>query len=545
MRARALEVVLLAVVGACGSADKEPKAATAGPPRTVTTPSAAPSSTAEPEVVKPKGVAEETFEGKKANTLDAARLASLEAFIEDGRRTAKIPGVAVAIVQDGKVVFEKGFGVEALGKEEPVTPNTLFRIASITKPLTSLMVAALVSEGKLDWDTRVTELYPGFAVGDAELTKKMTMRNMLCACTGIPYDNLGTPYQYSGVSAEKWLERMVELAPVAAFGEKIQESNPMFAAGGYVAAHSFNPNRPVAEAYEKAMRDKVFVPLGMTATTFDSKLVERSDHASPHLRDLSFDASLSSSDGSGWFTLMNPGVGAWSTVSDLAKMLEMELGNGKSSEGKQVFAEKELLARRAPQIHGSDKGNYGLGLYVDENRGVRSYGTAGHAAGYTSTMFFLPDHGVAAVMLTNVGYPNPLTSQFQRKVLELLFDGRDEAKENLSRAWKSQVESNAKEVAEIDFTPDRAFFERFIGTYQNPLYGKLTIRIEGKGALVDAGEWKSAVGQKRDKDGTEKLVTTTPPRLGWATFVRKESGGKVTLVLEDGQRNVVFERNGK
>ena len=93
-----------------------------------------------------KGVVEESFKGKTAHTLDAARLQKLEAFIEESRRTMQIPGLAVAIVQNGKVVFEKGFGVKALGKKEPVTPKTMFRIASMTKPLTSLMIAALVDE---------------------------------------------------------------------------------------------------------------------------------------------------------------------------------------------------------------------------------------------------------------------------------------------------------------------------------------------------------------------------------------------------------------
>lgn len=494
------------------------------------------------ESFRAKGVSEERFDGKTAHTLDAARLASLEAFIEDGRRAAKIPGVAVAILQGGKVVLQKGFGVRALGKKDPVTPNTLFRIASLTKPLTSLMIAALVSEGRFAWDTHVTQLYPRFAVGDADLTKKLTMRNMLCACTGIPYDNLGTPFEYAGVSAEKMLERMKVLAPTTGFGERIQESSPMIAAAGYVAAHAFDPKKPLGEAYDKAMRDKVFGPLGMKATTFDPRVVARSDHASPHLPGLKRDWVLSPTDVAAWIAPMNPAAGAWSTVSDLAKVLEMELAHGKTSDHRQVFAEKELMARREPQVRAGDKSSYGLGLYIENNRGVRVCGTAGHAPGYSSTMLFLPDHGVAAVMLTNVDPPNPLTRQFQRRLFEILFDGRDEAREDLSLNLKSQEQNHSKEVAQIDLTPDRAFFERFTGTYEHALYGKITIRIEGKGAVLDAGEWKTTVGRQRDEDGTEKLVGTPPPWIGWPSFVRKESGGKVTLEMQDGQRNVVFER---
>jgi CubicO group peptidase (beta-lactamase class C family) len=382
---------------------------------------------------EPGGVrGEESFEGKTAHLLDATRLASLEAFIEEGQRASKIPGVAVAILQGGKVVFEKGFGVRALGTKDPVTPNTLFRVASITKPLTSLMVAALVAEGRFNWDTRVVDLYRGFAVGDADLTRKLTVRDSLCACTGIPYDNLGIDFEYSGVSAEMLIERMKALTPTAGFGEKIQESNPLIAAAGYVAAHALDPKMPLEEAYEKAMRDRVFGPLGMTATTFDPAVVARSEHASPHLREnLAFEWALSPPDVGAWITPINPSAGAWSTVSDLARVLAMELASGRAPDGKQVFAEKELLARREPRTHAGEKSRYGLGLYADNHRGLRVYGTAGHAPGYSSTLFFLPDHGVAGVLLTNADPPNLLASRFQRRVLEILFDGRDEAREEL------------------------------------------------------------------------------------------------------------------
>ncbi len=496
------------------------------------------------ESFRAKGVVQETFKGKKAHTLDAAKLASLEAFIEDGRRAAKIPGVAVAILQDGKVILEKGFGVRELGKKAAVTPNTMFRIASITKPLTSLMIGALVSERKLDWDTQVTALYPDFALGDADLTKKLTMRNALCACTGIPYDNLGLDFEYSAVSAEKLLERMKVLGPTTGFGETFQYSNAMIAAAGYVSAHAFDPKKPLSHAYEKAMREKVFGPLGMKATTFDPKVVVRSEHASAHVRDLKFDSVLAPFDVAEWVAPMNPGAGAWSTASDLAKLLEMELANGKAPDGKQLFAEKELLARREPQARAGESSSYGLGLYVEKYRDVRVYGHGGIIPGYTSTMFFLPDHGVAAVMLTNVEAPNPLTRQFRRKLLELLFDGREEAKEDFSLDLKSQEASHLKDVAQIDFAPDRAFFERFVGTYHHALHGKLTIRIEGKGAVLDAGEWKMGLGRRPGEDGSEKLVGTSP-WPGWPSLVRKETDGKVTLEMRSGQRKVVFERTGR
>ncbi len=531
--------VLAVVLGACAGANPDPRPLASG------TSSVDPSASAA-QSVSPAPVAGETFEGKKAHPLDPARLASLEAFIEEGRRASKIPGVAVAVVQGGRVVFEKGFGVRALGEKDPVTPNTLFRIASLTKPLTSLMVAALVAEGRLDWSAHVTDLYRDFALGDAGLTKKVTIRDALCACTGIPYDNLGTDFEYAGVSVERWLGRMKELAPTAAFGEKVQESNPMVTAAGYVAGHAFAPKLPLGEAYDKAMRDEVFGPLGMKSTTFDPKAAARSDQASGHLREnAELEWVVSPPKVTAWMTLMNPSMGAWSTVSDLSKVLQMELAGGKAADGKQVFAEKELTARREVRARSNAESAYGLGMYVDDYRGVRIYGTAGHAPGYSSNLFFIPEQGVGAVILTNGDPPTPLTSRFQRRLLELLFDGHDEAREALLADLKKQEASHAKEVAQLDLAPGRAFFERFAGTYENALYGKIAIRLVGEGAELDAGEWKTALGRKREEDGTERLVGMPPPWLGWPSLVRREAGGKVNLEMQAGSRRVVFEQRGK
>ena len=113
---------------------------------------------------------EENLAGRKAHTLDAARAEQLLAFAESTRKLANVPGVALAVVQGGKVVLEKGLGVRELGKNDPVTPTTLFMIGSMTKPLTSLMMARLVDRKQFTWDTPVTTLFPSFALGDPDAT---------------------------------------------------------------------------------------------------------------------------------------------------------------------------------------------------------------------------------------------------------------------------------------------------------------------------------------------------------------------------------------
>ena len=136
------------------------------------------------------GVSKESFAGKTPHVLDAARIAAFEAFVTKAREALDMTGVAVSIVQGGKVAYQKGFGLRRQGAKAPVTPKTLFMIGSITKSLTSMMMARLVDDKKFTWETPVTEVFPGFALGDPEATKRCQMRHTVCACTGLPRQDL-------------------------------------------------------------------------------------------------------------------------------------------------------------------------------------------------------------------------------------------------------------------------------------------------------------------------------------------------------------------
>jgi CubicO group peptidase (beta-lactamase class C family) len=388
----------------------------------------------------------------------------------------------------------------------------------------------------------VTQVYPAFGVGDAELTKRMTMKNIVCACTGIPYDNVGTVFEYAGLTAENALLRLKDVKPTTGFGETFQYSNTMLAAGGFIAAHALHPKKPMIAAYEEALKAKVLDPLEMKATTFDPRAVKQGEYASPHDRTAKFDMTVTPFTGAEWITPLNPGGGAWSNVRDITKYLQMELGKGKTPAGKQVVSEANILERRKPQGRSGDKTSYGLALSIETAQDIQVYGHNGGLWGYSSSMFFLPEHGVGAVMLANTGYPSPLVyAAFRRKLFEILFDGRDEAREDLKVSLKVTEEDLLMEMGKVDPAPDKAWLDRLAGTYEHALYGKITIKVEGNRGVFDAGEWKAFIGRKKEDDGVIKVALTTPPHLGWPELVVKEADGQITLHLEDGQRKVVFE----
>lgn len=489
---------------------------------------------------KGAGVTEESFQGKTAHVLDAARLEKLEAFAREAAART-VPGAAIAIVQGGKLVYEKGFGVRELGSSAAVSPNTLFLIGSTTKSLTTLMMAKLVDERKFNWDTKVTDVLPSFALGDPEVTKKVQMKHTVCACAGLPRQDLEFFFDWAGASAEQRVSSMKGMKPTTGFGETFQYSNTMVATGGYVAAHSVHGQKALGPAYDEVMQSRVFGPLGMKQTTFDFAVARAKEHASPHVHDLDLAyGSIPIADEEGVISV-RPAGAAWSNVRDMARYVQMELAHGKNESGQQVFSENNLLARREPQIKITDKMSYGLGLFVELDHGVKVVHHGGNNLGFTSDMFFLPDHDVGVVLLTNgSGSANVLRRTIRRRVLELLFDGNAEAQRSLDFGLAREKDAAAKELATIEKNADPAWLRTFIGTYSNASLGKIVLRFEGKRTVLDAGEWKSALGKQTSKDGTAQLVLLDRPFAGLTLLPGKS--GDPTLTIEMPQQKYVFER---
>ena len=491
------------------------------------------------ESLKVKGLDKESFAGKKAHALDAARLAELDKFIEESRALANVPGAAVAVVQDGKVVLAKGYGVKRKGSKAAVGPRTLFMIGSVTKPLTALMMARLIDEKRFTWDTPVTQVLPSFALGDAATTRAAQMRHMVCACTGMPRQDFELLFEYGKISAEDRLASMKDMVPTTHFGETFQYSNLMVSAGGFAAAHARSPGKKLLAAYGDAMKSLVFGPLGMKSTTIDFKRVVRGDHAAPHPGDLAGEPIAIAPATESWTLPVAPAGAIWSNAEDMARFLLLELGKG-TLDGKRVVSEEQLMARRAPQVKITDEASYGLAWGITRQHGLLAIGHDGATAGFRTLLQLLPEHGVGIVVLANSGDAGALLGAVNRRLVELLFDGKPEAKDNLVAATKREAEA-ATEDLKLVSAADPAWFDTMAGGWKNPGLGRIDLRRDKGGATLDAGEWKVAVGKKTDRDGTVKLITTGVPIVGLELEPREKDGKKV-LVVSAGQHEYVFER---
>src|SRR5262249_45369977 len=151
--------------------------------------------------------------GRPAPPLDRSRLAQLDEFVERAQRELGIPGVAISLVQDGKVVHEAGFGVRELGQAARVDPDTLFMIASNTKALTTLLLAKLVAAGRLGWDTPVVTIYPAFKLGDADTTRRVLVKHLICACTGMPRQDFEWLFEFGHATAQSQIDQLATQKP--------------------------------------------------------------------------------------------------------------------------------------------------------------------------------------------------------------------------------------------------------------------------------------------------------------------------------------------
>jgi CubicO group peptidase (beta-lactamase class C family) len=486
----------------------------------------------------PKGYTRESFAKKKAHRLDQARVAELGRFVETAMKETGVPGVGVGLIQGGKVVFAGGYGVRELGGTDKVDANTLFMIASNTKAMTTLMLAKLVDERKLNWDTQVTTLLPSFRLGDSATTSQVLVKHLICACTGLPRQDFEWLFQFQGVTPEAALGTLATMQPTSRFGEMFQYSNPLAGAAGFVGGHVLYPGLELGAAYDSAMRSRVFGPLGMRATTFDYAAAQRGDHAMPHSPDVAGRPARAGMEVNYAIIPLRPAGAAWSSVRDMLAYVGMELAGGALLGGKRYISRDVLLARRAPQVALGKDASYGMGLIVDRQYDVEVVHHGGDMIGFHSDMMWLPQHGVGAVVLTN-GDPGWIVrDQFRRKLLEVLFDGRPEADKLIAARAKSFKEQLAAERKLLTVPADSAEAGKLAGRYHNDALGEIVVIRDGGKTVFDFGEWRSEVGSRKNPDGTVSFLTTAPGLIGFEFVVG--TGAKRTLITRDAQHEYVF-----
>jgi CubicO group peptidase (beta-lactamase class C family) len=488
----------------------------------------------------PKGYKRESFAGRKAHPLDAARIQALKDFVEYARKAYDVPGIGIGLIDHDKVVFAGGLGVREIGKPDPVDADTLFMIASNTKALTTLMLARLVDQQKFTWDTPVVDVMPSFRLGNADTTRQVEIRHLICACTGMPRQDMEWLLNSRDATPETVFKSLAGMQPTSKFGELFQYSNLMAAAAGYVGAHVLYPNMELGAAYDLAMQKQVFDPLGMHLTTFDYDRALLGDHATPHGLDVDGHTAVAGMGINDSIRAARPAGAAWSAVTDMLRYVQMELDNGLLPDGQRYISKEALLERRKSNVAIGTTASYGMGLMVDHTWGIPVVHHGGDLAGFHSDMIWLPQQGVGAVILTNADTGMFVRGPFQRRLLEILFDGKPLAQGDIDAGVKRLKAQIAAERKRLTVPADPAVVAKLAASYRNVALGSIQVEHDGKATVFNFGAWHSEVASRHNDDGSMSFVTISPGADG-LEFVVAGKPDQPKLVLRDGQHEYVYD----
>ncbi|UAJ11049.1 serine hydrolase domain-containing protein [Glacieibacterium megasporae] len=490
--------------------------------------------------LRPAGYVRETFAGRTAHRLTPERIAALRDFIAASAKTLEVPGVGIALIDQGHVVYEGGYGVLALGSPKPVTAHTKFMIASNTKGMTTLLLAVLADEGKLSWDQKVTDVYPSFRLGSDATTRATEVRHLVCACTGLPRKDYAFILADGRAPAADTFRQLAETQPTSAFGELFQYNNLMASAAGYVGGALAYPGMEIGAAYDKAMQTRIFDPLGMRDTTFDRARGESGDAAQPHGYDIDGRMTLMSNHFNHLIAPYRPAGGAWSSAADMARYVELELSQGVAPDGRRVVSAANLLERRRHGVSTGEDAWYGMGLFDEIVDGAHVVTHGGTLQGFHSDFWVLPDAGIGAVLLTNADSGPAMFTPFLRRLLEVAYDGRAEAAmEVTAAAGKLKAEAKARR-ARLTVPGDVTALANLAPKYRDAQLGNvIMISDRDGGKWIEAGAIEGPLATRKNVDGTLSLVSIGPGGIGVDAVISRANGSR-TLTIRDSQHEYVY-----
>jgi CubicO group peptidase (beta-lactamase class C family) len=469
-----------------------------------------------------------------------AALAQLDALAQDALARTGVPGMAIAVVYRDQVVYLKGFGVRDTTNHQPVDADTVFQIASLSKPIASTVVSAIVSDGLATWGDPLIQHDPGFALSDPWVTSQVTLRDMFAHRSGLP-GSAGEDLEDVGYDRDEILHRLRYLKPASSFRSTYAYSNFGMTAGGVAAA------RAAHESWEDAAAQRLYRPLGMSATSSRyADFVAASNRASIHVQEEGRWAPKFTRDADA----QSPAGGVSSTARDLAQWVRLQLGAG-TVDGRQIVRPEVLAQTHQPLItRGTDPVNgrpsfYGLGWGIEyDARGRTILSHAGaFALGARTQVKLLPDEGLGIVVLTNAfptGVPEAITSSFFDLVLEgrptrdwlPLWDGRYAGlAESFDAIGAVYATPPARPSAAL---PPGAY----VGTYTNDYFGPIEVVEQGGGLTLRLGPQPMPFPLRHfDRDIFTQEVAPAPPT--GVSFSVGPDGRAQSVMLE------LFDENGQ
>lgn len=411
--------------------------------------------------------------------------------------TFNVPGIAVAIVKDGKVVLAKGYGVKSIITKEKVDANTLFGIASNSKAFTTAALAILIDEKKLSWDDKVTKYIPEFSMYNDYVTNEFTIRDLLSHRSGLGLgagDLMIWPDGHNFTPADI-IANIHFLKPVSAFRTKYDYDNLLYVIAGEVVA------RVSGKSWTEFVEERIMKPLEMNSSAASwNRLKDTSDVIAPHVP---IDGKLKVISRYK-NTIFDAAAGIYSSVNDMSKWAIMQLNKGKyGPDQKQLFSEKEQNEMWTPQTiipvkttapYNTHFSSYGLGWFLSDVKGYKQATHTGGLEGIVTQVTLIPELQLGIIVLTNQQSGAAFTAITNTiKDSYLNIEPQDHVT-ILNNKLKANVESADKvtdevwaTVAENKKNKITADNTKYTGTYTDNWFGEIVIS-EKKGKLYFASK---------------------------------------------------------
>jgi beta-lactamase class C len=353
-------------------------------------------------------------------------VAEFEKDFQGLMETFSIPGSAVAIVQHGEIVYAKGFGVRSLETGEPVTTSTVFRVGSTTKAMTSMMIATLVDESVVSWDTPAAQIYPDFKLPRDELTQSVTLRELMGMGTGLG-TNMPEPH-WDEYSASDLLAALATLPVLGKKGKTYFYNNQVYSSAAFIAAFATKPGEEdLFEVYKTLMQERVFDPIGMSTATFsDDPSSVSDDYAASYTFSLAKGPDANELVPYATINTVGPAGGVVTNVTDMARFVITQLSEGVNPDGERVVSAENLKETWQPQteaeiLPGVGKMNYAMGWINERYDGVDIIWHNGRWDGFTSEIAMLPSAKAGIVILSNSTLGQWFNLTMRYKFIELLY----------------------------------------------------------------------------------------------------------------------------
>jgi CubicO group peptidase (beta-lactamase class C family) len=446
---------------------------------------------------------------KPSITADSVQsaLAQLDPYIRSAMDKTKVPGAAVAVIYNGQVIFLRGYGVRKVGEPETIDPDTVFEIASVSKPIASTILASLVGQGKIRWDDHIADLEPGFQLSSPETTREVTIRDFLSHRSGLATES-GDLLEDLGYSRPTILHQMRYLPLPGVFRKTYAYSNFGYTTGAIAAATK------IGKPWETIADEQLYAPLGMTSTSSRfSDYENRTNKAALHImiNGQPFNRFVREADAEA------PAGGVSSSARDLAKWVRLQLDGGKWN-GKQLIEANALAETHKPQVcrvaadpakPNECPGNQYYGLGWDVGKDALGHDQFAHSGAFflgTSTaVYIVPEEHIGVLALTNstpVGLPESICLTF----LDYLHYGKQRRDylpliAHFMEQMIASTEDAAPNYTTLPLPKNPAAAKpltAYVGKYRNEYFGtlevsvekdRLILRLPPRGAYYELSHW--------------------------------------------------------